>query len=452
MIEVISIALDESHLKRLRTATEFIHVTSQEYICVDDVILTEMALTPKLILVSVMNVSTREEVAGQVQTIKQFFPDSFILVLAQKKMSAAEASFVKKSGGNFVMLSFDFLSTVQLEYILCQVVKANFVPVGTEDLKVGTKVGFTLYAKLALNNKIVPVVQPGTEINQARIDKLKSTGDLQVRRGQIELFSKYINENRDDSLGGMARRCSAQLQAITNLHTNLVLLLLDQGEQGSFDQGRDLLSKFNELCAQLLKDLKSVTKVWEIFDQAVFETLGQVDRSVIVASLAAMTSLRTGVGVAQDILMAGLFCDIGMLLLSPKSLGRLNRIEDRNNLDAEDALTYKSHPTNSLRILLERKIQISERIKEIILCTHEQANRQGFPNMIIAEKIPVESSIILFHEFVDLEWRSSKGKGSLSFPVIWQNIYKRECESPGYFTVNFIQKILWRVEKMREAV
>lgn len=443
MGEVLAVALDEVHLKRLQSCADSIQISKLEYSSVDDVIVVEPAPTPRVILISCISVSTKEEVAGQVQTLKQFFPDSFIIVLLEKKISIDDLDFVKKSGGNFVILSFDLLNSSQIEYILSQVGKESFVLVGAENLKVGTRVNFTLYTKLTLNNKVVPILQSGTEISQSRMEKMKSVGDLHIRKGEIDLFSKYINEHLDISEEGLSRRCRVQLQSVSILHVNLVLLLLDQGEQGSFEKGREILKKIIDLCDQLLRDLQLVSRPWEIFDQADPEVFGQVDRSVVIACLAAATSLRTGVGVPRDILLAGLFCDLGLLQLSPKCLGHLNSRVERAKLDAEDLLMYKNHPVISLRILLERKIQMSERLKEIILCTHEQADRQGFPNAIAPEKIPVESTIILFHEVVDLEWRVSHGQNKTSFPEVWQDVYKREHESPEAFTLSFLERISW---------
>ncbi|MBL7669554.1 MAG: hypothetical protein JNM39_03640 [Bdellovibrionaceae bacterium] len=439
----MTVALKEAHLKRLQLCADFAHITKLDYSSVDDVIVVEPAPTPKAILISVIGVSTKEEIAGQVQTLRQFFPNTFIIVLVEKKLSVDDSDFVKKSGGNFVILSFDLLNSTQIEFILSQVGKESFVLVGAENLKVGTKVDFTLYAKLALNNKIVPVLQAGTEISQSRMDKMKAVGNLHIRKGQIDLFSKYIKDQQDNSESGLRRRCRVQLQYVAILHVNLVLLLLDQGEQGSYEKGRELLTKIYELCDQLLNDLKLVSRPWDILDQADIEVNGQVDRSVVIACLAAATSLRTGVGVARDILMAGLFCDLGLLQLSPKCLGHLNSRVERAKLDAEDFLIYKNHPVISLRILLERKIQMSEGLKEIILCTHEQADRQGFPNAIVPEKIPVESTIILFHEVVDLEWRVSHGQNKISYPEVWQDVYKREHKSAETFALSFLERISW---------
>lgn len=441
MSDLVSIALNESLLRRLKGAAEFAAVPWTDYPTLDEIVSLEEKLSPKMILLSVVDIAVKEEVSGQVQTLRQFFPESFIFVLAEKRMTPTEAAFVKKSGGNFVMLVPEFLETIRLEYILSQVVKTSFVPVGADDFKVGTSLDFTVFTKLTLNKKVIPVIHPGTVINQGRIDKLKTAGELQVRRAQVDLFSKYVNESQDNSATGTNRRCRAQLQTVANIHVNLVLTLTDQAEAVSFDKGRDLLKKFTDLCEGLMKNLAVVEDPWDVIDQSILGNLGATDRSVVIAALAALTSLKSGIGIPDDILLAGLFCDLGMLALSPQALGRINSLQQRTLLGPEDLQTYYKHPIVSLNMLLERKIQLSDRVKEIILCTHEQANRQGFPGKITPEKIPVESSLILMHELIDLECRPKGATERPSYISIRKKIFEKERENPEFFSLLMLEKI-----------
>lgn len=441
MSEIISISVKDHFLNRLKEAVDFTQSPWVSYEALDDVIDVSGKLTPKLILISVVDIEAKEEVAGQVQTLRQFFADAFILVLAAKRMSLSDALFVKKSGGNFVILAPAYLTTIRLEYILNQVVKTSFIPVGADDFKEGTVLDFAVYTRLKLNNKIVPVIHPGTLINQPRLDKLKLAEDLQVRRSQVELFSKYINDQQDSSATGVSRRCRVQLQTLANIHVNLVLTLTDQAESGSFGKGKDLIQKFSELCDNLLKNLIQVLDPWEIIDRSIFGSMGVTDRSMVIACLAALTSFRTHVGDPKDILMAGLFCDLGLLDLSPASLNYINTLEGRKRLILDDLQIYQSHPVISLNALLERKLQLSEKVKEIILCTHEKADRTGFPNQVLPEKIPIESFLLMFHEWVDIECRPQPGKERPSFLDVRRKIYAQERENPQHFSILFLEKI-----------
>lgn len=188
MSEIISISVKDHFLKRLKEAMDFTQLPWASYETMDEVIDASGKLAPKLVLISVVDIETKEEVAGQVQTLRQFFTEAFILVLAAKKLSPSDALFVKKSGGNFIILVPTYLTTIRLEYILNQIVKTSFIPVGADDFKEGTVLDFAVYTKLKLNNKIVPVIHPGTSINQPRLEKLKLAEDLQVRRSHVELF------------------------------------------------------------------------------------------------------------------------------------------------------------------------------------------------------------------------------------------------------------------------
>ncbi|MBK7962998.1 MAG: hypothetical protein IPK04_18480 [Bdellovibrionales bacterium] len=106
MGEVLAVALDEVHLKRLQSCADSIQISKLEYSSVDDVIVVEPAPTPRVILISCISVSTKEEVAGQVQTLKQFFPDSFIIVLLEKKNINRRFGFCKEVGWEFRYFEF----------------------------------------------------------------------------------------------------------------------------------------------------------------------------------------------------------------------------------------------------------------------------------------------------------------------------------------------------------
>ena len=324
---------------------------------------------------------------------------------------------------------------------MLQIVNAAYIPIKAADLMLNSVVDFHVYTIMPLNKKILPVVQPGTTISETRVAKLATVDELFIKRNNIELYTAYLARNPDKSAAGLANRCRAQFQSVALAHSNLTFLLTDQSEAGSFDQGKILLQKCSELTRNLLETLSMLPEPWSVISQSTFGMMGGTDRSMAIAAMAAVTSFASGLGSAEDVMMAGLFCDLSLLELSPKAMGKLDSIEGRAQFSPEDDDLFKKHPVMSLNRLLESKIQVTEEVKKIIMCTHEQNDKKGFPRQTQPDRIPVEAAMILFHELVDLEYRMNLGKQRESYTAVRKRVFEREKLSAVYFNFGFMQKI-----------
>ena len=117
-------------------------------------------------------------------------------------------------------------------------------------------------------------------------------------------------------------------------------------------------------------------------------------------------------------------------------------------LKDEDIAVFKNHPVTSLNRMLENKMQISDSVKNIIVCTHEQADKKGFPKHIMPDKIPPESALILFHEMVDLEFRMKLGAERESYPVVRKRVFDREDAMIRAKTARFSGVVIEKLRKM----
>lgn len=441
MSSLLVVGFNSEQLARIKSASKFAEVEYFSYENADALFEVAEQVAPRFIILSTVGVKAKESIAGEVQSIKQFFPNIFVLVVAEKKITGADAAFLKKSGANYVILENEFLSTIRLEYFLIYVVKCSLTPVKVTDLKIGTVIPFKVLSILPLNKKVIPVIPKDTLFSLEKQKKLLSINEIYISREDFESYTEYFMANQDKSAAGLASRCRAQFQMVAHMHTNLVMFLTDQSEQGSYEGGKQTLDKILKLCNDLLLTLATVPEPWNILDQSAIGAIGATDRSMIIASMASLASFMAGYGSYQDIMFGGLFCDLGMLDLSPKSLSLLNTVEGRCNLPVEDLNTYQHHPLISLNKLLERKIQLSERQKEIILCTHETSDKSGFPRKVAPEKIPVESALIQFYELVDLEFRIQMGKQRLTYPEARNKVLNVERESSKKFSLLLLETI-----------
>lgn len=441
MSSLLVVGFNPGLSERIRVAAAFAEVDYVSFSDADALFESADTIAPRFIIISTIGVNAKESIAGEVQSIKQFFPNVFVMVVAEKKITGADAKFLKKSGANYVILENEFFQSIRLEYFLIYVVKCSLTPVKVSDLKIGTTIPFKVLSILPLNRKVVPVIPKGTLFSEEKQKKLLTINEIYISREDLESYVEYFLVHEDKSANGLSSRCRAQFQVVASMHTNLMMNLTDQSEQGSYEGGKQILDKILKLCNDLLLTLATVPEPWNIIDQSAIGTIGATDRSMFIASMAALTSFLSGLGVAEEIMFGGLFCDLGLLDLSPKCLALLNSTEDRERLPAEDLNAYTHHPLISLNRLLERKIQLSDRQKEIILCTHEQMDKCGFPRKVAPEKIPIESALIYFHELIDLEFRMQMGKQRLTYIEARQKVLDRELKSGKKFSLLLLETI-----------
>lgn len=451
MNDLLCIGFDEAGRARIKTACQFLFINDSYFKTADEVFDSTLAMQPRCVVISAIQTEKTEEIIGNVQVMRQFFPETFIILIVEKKIKTEDAKFIKKSGCNYISLEPDFIRSTRLEYVLLHVVSAAYVPMKASDILLNTTVDFHIYTIMPLNKKILPVIQPGTLISENRLAKLGLAEELYIKRNDLPAYNLYLIKNPDMSAKGLANRCRVQFQSVALAHSNLIFLLTDQAEAGSYDQGRLLLKNCQELSKNLFETLTMLPEPWAVITQSTFGMIGGLDRAIMVAAMAAVTSFATELGSPGDVMLAGLFCDLALLELSPKSLGKLDTAEGRLQLNEDDTAQFKIHPASSLNRMLENKILVSDSVKDIILSTHDQIDLKGFPQKTPPEKIPVESALILFHEMVDLEFRFKLGKQRETYQVVRNRVLEKEYDlskrSHGRFSFTVLEKIRTMIQE-----
>lgn len=440
MSELIALGFSDTAVPRIEAAAKYLQLTHVFHKAADELYDVADEIPARMVMYSAVHISNHKDIAGEIQVIRQFFPEVFILVMVNKRIAPDEIDFVKKSGANLIVLESDMMQTIRLEYIMLQVVKAAYIPVKASDFKLGSTVKFSVYTIMPLNQKMLLAMLPGLSLSESKLQKLQEVGELYVRRKDIEAYSEYLKTYEDRSAKGIANRCRAEFYTIAYAHANLIFLILDQGVAGTFSQGKEYLEKCVKLSKNLLTTLMTIPDPWYVLDQASFG-VGAADRSPMIAAMASHASFVLNSGDPDSVMMAGLFCDIGMLDLSPKCIGMLDSLEDRQKMSPEDQMVYFKHPMLSLNRLLDKKIQIPEKVREIILCTHEQADEKGFPKQLPRHKIPVESAFIYFFELVDFEFRLKLGRKRETYPDVRKRVFDQEFKLSTRFNPLFLENL-----------
>jgi hypothetical protein len=221
------------------------------------------------IVISAENAKVGSEIAGMVQVVKQMVPEAYLLVLIDSKLDPSVAVFVKKSGANVVLMASEVRGTSKLEFTSSQKLRSSFLPV--------------IHAK-------DPITPEKLE------KKLKTVGEIYVRREDIEIYQHYTEKFEDQSAAGLSRRRRAQFLLLLKSYVDLILLISDQSEHASFKEGAALYEKCEMLSGQLMTTLGSVGNARDVINNSAIGEFGSIERAPAVAAYAGMLSLHGKIG------------------------------------------------------------------------------------------------------------------------------------------------------------
>lgn len=377
--------------------------------------------------------------ASIIKSIKRATPSANLIAVPEKRIKLDMAAFIKKSGAELVLADDEFRSTTKIDFIISQTLNTDLIPIKASELVQGTEIPFTVLHLLTLNQRVIPVLTENQFLSAERFKKMLEIGEFYISGKDVNAFARYVDKNQDHSSLGHEIRCRAKYMNLVYTFKQLVVILTDESEAGSFQQGKELHDQLRAQAADLINHLSGLKDVWSVVNNAAFADKTAVDRAPAIAAAAGLLSLQCGIGNAEDVLIAALVGDIGLLDLSPKAAlsYRLNKLD----FEGENKQIFENHPILSLNRCLSRRLPISDQLKQIISMTHERVDQKGFPLRPVAAKIPMEAMCIQFCQIVDTAMKIELGKARFNLSEVRRSVVAREKMDGKIFTPEFLNKI-----------
>ncbi len=111
-----------------------------------------------------------------------------------------------------------------------------------------------------------------------------------------------------------------EVQFLKKSGTNLIFLCIDQGGVASYSQGKELLEDCKNLAKKLLANLVCVENPWTVINSSSIVKSGSAERSTSVAVMAGVLAIKIKRVSEDDVVLAALLCDIGLIDMPPKTL------------------------------------------------------------------------------------------------------------------------------------
>jgi hypothetical protein len=375
----------------------------------------------------------------RILTLVEKFPLSTIFTLtheAPDKNKFAGPKFARV----LLITPFDFFQNFKFEYMLLLKCRAQFFDILPSDLFSMTTLPFTVFVRMPINQRIMGVAFRGAVLSDLKYQKMLTKGGLLIQGRETPAYVDYINTYFDRSGLSLKKRMRAVFLSIAAVWVELSEVILFEFKTASDEEIVALYEQMAQLAAQMIEVFKSEENLWEALSEVLENDLFDKWRSPWVAAYGAYISVKSGLGNPVDVLLAGLFCDVGLMDIPEATYQKFLSLGE-SYLEPQQTEEYRKHPMMSLNRCLFKKVPISEQVKAIMVCVHERADEKGYPSQTPFEMVPVESALIRFGEMIDFGVRTTMVEQSIGFRYLRDKIWQETKEKPGNFSKDFLEKI-----------
>ncbi len=312
------------------------------------------------------------------------------MVFAAPQGMVQDRDLLKKNG--FVEffywpMDIEYFSTYlrNLERVIKGITKEVFVSVSTYNLEADQVLDFDLCVYFPLNDKYIKVSQRGQCLSSQQITRLKerSVSQVFIPESQLANYHNYVarllkeySKNPD------------QTEKLVDTIRNLFHDLLSPGLV-QLDEGRDLADQARKIVLSLLPTSTASDLHEELTKKTGDVQAGLYRRSQKVATIAGLLALKIGHKAPEDVVLAGLFCDLGSAGVSDDL-----HHKDRYQMTPDEKLLADSHINLTLQILGEKRVSIVPAVRQAIQQHHERFDGSGYPLGIKGHKISQEAQIL----------------------------------------------------------
>ncbi|MEZ0392619.1 MAG: HD-GYP domain-containing protein [Pseudobdellovibrionaceae bacterium] len=311
----------------------------------------------------------------------------------------------------------------------------DFLPIQSLDIEAETKINFDLYVNLPLNEKYILFRRAGSSIESHKLEKL-TEGNLSnffIEKKDYTEFVKYVALRIKSLVGTQDSDENRRLMATAA--KSILSSTLNQTDPAI---AAALMGNLNDITGTIIEStLENTTygskKLFRRLSQLAERGSDFQKHPVNVASLAVLITFGIGYSrekILTDMAMAALLHDIGLSKLPPKIIPNAHQVLRLSIFERD--WVYK-HPLQALEILEEKKIQISDLAKTIILQHHEEFNGSGYPSGLRGFTINELSQILRVADEIDqlfVEFYTTPGNLRLRVVELLQRLSEQKVVEP----------------------
>ncbi|MGZ6424067.1 MAG: HD domain-containing phosphohydrolase [Bdellovibrio sp.] len=372
----------------------------------------------------------------RIENSLRLFPRSRLITVLKNGFTESLDNF--RHPRIFPLTYLEYSFTIKFEFLCLYFCRCQYVLFDIRELFPMTQLTFSVFVWLNKNQRFLAAAFENVVLSDLRHQRL-SDKKIFLRLSDANKYSNYIKSYFDMSGKALKKRAKAAFLSVC-LHTfSLYESILLHCKPPSHNSLVATLYSLRQIAEELFEIIRLREDLWDVFFYALDNKFTPICRAPWIAVYGALISIKSGLGDPFITLMSGLLADVGLYDLKREIVEAYLLTEDKvlveNNLNE-----FKNHPLISLNLCLSLKIPIDDSVKSILVSTHEQFDRNGFPKKISAASIPVESQILMFSEKIDQGHFLIKSS-RIDFFTFRAKVLEKELNGQSNFDKNFLLKI-----------
>jgi HD-GYP domain-containing protein (c-di-GMP phosphodiesterase class II) len=363
------------------------------------------------------------------QLLRMSFPSSVIYFITSRP-SGFDRLVLMKNGFNEA-----FLLPIDREILKGALVKIIenselevLSPVKLVDIEPNSKLDFGVTVYLPANKKFLTLSRAGHEMSEKRMDKLREHGHntFYIDPSEMQAFYNYSAKRLKALLNPGSMSETERKDKLGKSVRELVTGMLSSSYSSNLSSGKKVVEHTKKIVKQYI--MISNPKDW--YQRLMTEVNEKGDgysHTGSVSVYAVLFGMLLNVGNPEDLAMAGLFHDLGMLELPPEL-----QTKSPKDMNAEEFEVYSKHPELSIKTIQARSLAVPDQIIKAILQHHEKWNGTGFPNKIEGRQFIPEAQVLAIADRFDYLTRISHNLTPLEPVAALNQIDAEKVVNPTY--------------------
>lgn len=366
----------------------------------------------KIVVLSLTHLTRDDDLIGPVQAARMISPDSFVVVILNRKVSQKGIDLLIKNGASIVISSDEVQKTSILEFIITSYLKGQWFSFKTDDLRPGVIMPFSLYHLMSANQEFIPVIFQGDVLSDSKVERLKKIPELFYHRSKVESVNQYIKQLSLEGSEALNRRCRLYFQNAWIGYQDFILYAFDYGHHSNLEMGNQRWITLKRLSEDFVMSLASASSLDFVLDRSVLTMTHPIQVSLLANSLASYLSLMLLVGDPVVVFLTGLISDMGLVEVPYTGLkGLVNK--EIHIVDPVAMDTYEKRNRLSLQRLGRLNVPLDPSIRELV--TMQNTKFSDLNRLKISpNKLAVENQLLLFGDLVARSYLIQEGYARLT--------------------------------------
>jgi HD-GYP domain-containing protein (c-di-GMP phosphodiesterase class II) len=346
------------------------------------------------------------------------------------------------------------LELTLVDEVVCEIVAKSskesvrtFKTVKLVDVTPGEVLDFDTFIYLPANKKHIKYSQAGEPLEKERAEKLVKhhINSVEIDKEQMQNFYRFTAAQlkKIGSATGLSatERQDKMQMAIRDL---MGAMFNDSSKEASTTHGKLIVNDCQEIVKSYVLNATAQNNGW--YDRILSLTGGGSDtfsHAANVSTFAALFSMGLGIGKPEELAMAGILHDIGLVDV-PAGI----QLKPEEKRAPEERKAFEAHVAHSLKMIQERKLVVSTSVIKAVEQHHERFDGSGYPKGAAGKRIAPESQLLALANEFEKMTRAVNGQPQMSPAKAMAEIARR-CSNPA--TAPFDPDLLKALAKLFPA-